>query len=314
MGVKVYELGCHGRPVVAVHGGAGRWKRRFTEEAKRALEEAVRRGLRLLLSGGSCLDAVVEATAVLEDSGEFNAGVGSVLTIDGRVEMDAGIIVATGEHVRAAAVAAVSYPRNPIRLARLVLEKTSHVLLAGEGADMLARKLGLERHPGPSPRALERWKKLLEEAKRGGGPSWARSIVGLYDTVGAVALDAHGGLAASASTGGLILKAPGRVGDSAIPHAGFDARPGVAACSATGVGETILMGLACHRVLELVAEGIPVVEAVRAVVARHTRLYGDNTVGLLVVDASGTIVAGFNTEAMTVAYASKEKLEAMLLD
>jgi beta-aspartyl-peptidase (threonine type) len=291
-----------GRPSVLVHGGAGSWRGVADPSAVlEAAREAARRGL----GASTALDMVVEAVAAMEDSGLFNAGVGSVLNYEGYVEMDAGVMDSRG---RAGAVAAVRYPRNPVRLARHVALSLYHVILAGPAADRLAERLGLPKHPGPTERSLERWRRAREELARGGGPAWAR---GIGDTVGAVAV-ASDGLAAAASTGGLLLKHPGRVGDSPVPGAGFYADE-AAACAATGIGETILLSRPCLHAARLVAEGVPVAEAAAAAVARHTRLHGANTLGLILVDSEGNAAAATNSAAMPIAYASPASSTAAML-
>jgi len=298
-----------GRRGVIVHGGAGGWRGSREDE----VASAVLAGARAAVEAGLAPGSVVDAIAALEDSGVLNAGLGSVLTIDGRVEMDAGVMYGDGV---AGGVAAVTYPRNPIRLADWVARNLFHVLIAGEAADRLAQRLGLPRHPGPSQRSLERWRRLRELLGKGQGPPWALSAaraLGLLggDTVGA-ALVYEGSTAAGASTGGIALKHPGRVGDSPIPGAGFYAEDGVGACSATGVGETIILGRPCLYALSLLRDGAGVGAAARAAVERHTRLYGADTLGIILVDSRGWAAAAMNTEAMPVAYAG-ERVEPTAL-
>lgn len=292
-----------GVPLVVVHGGAGSWKGLSLEEFKavvRALEEAVYGGLSVSRSG-DCVDMVVEAVARLEDSGVFNAGLGSVLDYSGNMTMDAGIMASNG---RAGGVALVSYPRNPIKLARIVMEKTPHVIIAGPWADELARRLGLEAHPGPSARALERWRKLKIDPS---ASPWVESRVKAaralgYDTVGAVASDGRGCLAAGVSTGGVALKLPGRVGDSPIPGAGFYATPRIAV-AATGIGETIIMSMASLKLSEYYERIGDAGKASATLVEEHTRIWGQGTIGVIVVTGKAEVVAKYNTEAMPWAYA-----------
>ena len=151
-----------GDPAVIVHGGAGSW--RLVDNLGEVLE-AVKRGAGAGFAARSsgALRALVEAIAALEDSGVLNAGVGSTLTYDGRVEMDAGLM---DDQMRAGAVAVVTYPRNPIRLAEFIALNLGHVIIAGSAADRLAEKLGLEKHPGPSPRAIQRWRRLKEQLRK----------------------------------------------------------------------------------------------------------------------------------------------------
>ena len=298
--VTVYGPVRLGDPAVITHGGAGSWRleRDRLGEVVEAVRVAAEKGLGGAREG--VLRALVEAIAALEDSGVLNAGLGSTLTFDGRVEMDAGLML---DDYTAGAVAVVTYPRNPIRLAEYVALNLDHIIIAGEAADRLAERLGLPRHPGPSPRARERWERLRRELREGRGPRWARRLLELYgDTVGAVAL-VNSRLAAGTSTGGVSLKHPGRVGDSPIPGAGFYVERGVGGCAATGIGETIILGRPCLYAVELLREGVPVEEAARAAVARHTKLFGPDNLGIILLDAEGNAAAAINTEGMPVGIA-----------
>jgi beta-aspartyl-peptidase (threonine type) len=302
------------------HGGAG-GRAPASERAtrRRALLAAVDSGARILRDGGSALDAVAATVKMLEDDPLFNAGYGSVLTLDGQVEMDAAVMVA--EHsrtnqsspngvsgtaardpasamirIRAGGVVLVSRVRNPILLARAVMELTPHVLLGGAAAERLARRAGLELcRPDEliSERSRERWRKLIESRA-----TTADDEVDRHGTVGAVALDAHGDIAAATSTGGISGKLPGRIGDSAIIGAGLfgDARGGA---SATGTGEAILrMGLCREAVLALEHEA-PTKVAERAIarLAEETNAQA----GIVLVDSSGRIGYAHNAQAMQIA-------------
>ncbi|MCX8195629.1 MAG: isoaspartyl peptidase/L-asparaginase [Acidilobaceae archaeon] len=286
------------RFALAVHGGAGAWRLGVDGKLiEKTIEGALLRGSEAMRSG-SCVDAVVEAIAFLEDSGILNAGTGSTLDYLGNVSMDAGIMAGG----KAGAVAIVSYPKNPIRLARIVMERTPHVLLAGPQADELARRVGLERHPGPSERALARWRALRELPES----EWVRARVEAakalgYDTVGAAALGPDGCLAAGASTGGVSLKLPGRIGDSPIPGAGFYANEAVAV-SATGIGETIILSMSSLRVANAYLQLGDLAEALRRVVAEHTARWGPNTLGLIAVSRRGEVGGEHNAEGMPWGY------------
>ncbi|MEM1812019.1 MAG: isoaspartyl peptidase/L-asparaginase, partial [Candidatus Nezhaarchaeales archaeon] len=209
---------------IILHGGAGSWKTDEVEEALKALRFAGELGLKVLEGHGSALDAVVEAVSFMEGSGFFNAGRGSCKDLSGNVSLDAGVMWMG----RAGAVAYVKATWNAVRLARIVMEHTPHVLLVGDGADELARSRGLPP---------------LDPATRGLS----------NDTVGAIALDAEGRLASAVSTGGIKGKMPGRVGDSPIPGAGFWASRLVASC-ATGYGEAIIMAQPCRMISILYEE------------------------------------------------------------
>jgi len=296
-------------PIILVHGGAGSWRSLdLVRRAHKVLEKAVSEGFKVL-KNTSALEAVVEAVKIMEDSGVLNAGLGSVTDILGGIGMDAGVMTSDG---KIGAVANVSYPRNPILLAKYVMEYTDHVLIVGSGADELAKRLGLEKHPGPTERVKKRYEELLREALRGNPPSWfrrsyelARKLWGLGDTVGAVALDSNGMLAAAVSTGGVIMKLPGRVGDSAIPGAGFYASRKAAAV-ATGIGETIIKSFLTLRAVTLVEEGLKADEAANKVIEDHSRIHGKDNAGIIVVDSEGFIGASFNTIAMPWAALSSD--------
>jgi len=291
------------RPVIAVHAGAGTWRYLRIRDVIPVIERALRSGMDVIASGGTAVDAAVRATVVLEDSGLLNAGVGSVMDLTGGITMDAGVM--DGETGGIGAVAAVTYPKNPVLLAKKVMELTDHVLLAGEGADRLAKALGMERHPGPTERVMKRYKELLAKIREGGAVRFRKSYelalklgwLDIHDTVGAVALDREGRLAAAVSTGGVIMKFPGRVGDSAIPGAGFyAARAGAAV--ATGIGEVIIKSFLSLEVVKRIESGLPAMEAAERTVDELTRNYGKDTAGVLVVDSEGNAWASYNTEAM----------------
>lgn len=305
-------------PVVAVHGGAGRWRISSEEESRvrKALADAVSAGL-TALARGNALDAVVEAVVVLEDSGVFNAGVGSSYTISGRVQMDAGVM--DGRTGRAGAVASVEDVKNPVKLARYVLENTEHVLVVGEGARELARAAGLltPRSRFYDDRKNARFDEMRLEASAG---RWhyrkvleLAKALGIGDTVGAVALDKDGNLAAATSTGGVWLKLDGRVGDSPIPGAGFWAENGVAAFSATGVGEAIILSMASFKAALLVKSGVDIDRALEEVVGAVTERFGPDTIGVLGVDKTGKVAAAFNTAAMARGWGSGKEVKRIAL-
>jgi len=276
-------MGCE--PVIAVHGGAGHWKTKESlDGVVRALKDSMARGMDALLKEGA-VRGVLEAVIAMEDSGEFNAGLGSVPNSEGEVEMDAGIM--DGYRGDAGAVGAAKRVKNPVLLAYHVMRSTPHVLIVGEGADKLARELGLDEPPA---REVVRREPALRER------FWAlRSPPG--DTVGAVALDSECRLAAAASTGGLAGKRVGRVGDTPIPGAGFYANRSVAVV-ATGIGEIIILGSISRRVAEVWEKAEDIAEAIETVVAWSTSLYGSDNLGVLGVDIRGRVHAAYNTRAM----------------
>lgn len=265
---------------IAVHGGVGS-PRQYCDGCRRAAEA----GMAALRSGKSSAEAVVAAVVLLEDDGRFNAGSGSVLRLDGStIEMDAAVMDSEG---LLGAVAAVSGVKNPVLLAAGVA-RGPHALMAGAGACELARRLGLERHPGPTHRALEQYRKILDTMRRGqldrSGQDWGREAVERYwnfpsdppglgpdgDTVGAVAMDAAGRFAVATSTGGASPMLRGRVGDAPLAGCGFYAGSS-GAVAATGLGEQIMRRVASMRVYQEIERGAGAVEACRRGVSLFPR-------------------------------------------
>jgi len=258
------------RYAIVVHGGCGRWKQADTRAALRGVRAAVAAGRRCLAAGGSALDAVCAAVVVLEDDPLFNAGTGSVLNRDGAAEMDAAVML--GEGLRCGGVAAIRRVKNPVLVARAVMEQTRHVLLAGAGALAFARRAGFADYDPVTAQSRVRLRRAkLAAASRG--------------TVGAVALDASGRLAAATSTGGTLLKLPGRVGDSPIPGAGNYATP-LAAASATGLGELVMRFLTTRALCDRVAGGRSAARAAREALAALPLERGDS-VGVIALDRRG---------------------------
>jgi len=227
------------RYAIVVHGGCGRWDRGDTRAALSGVRAALDAGRQILAGGGAALDAVCAAVVALEDDPLFNAGTGSTLTRDGEAEMDAAVMV--GEGLRCGGIAALQRVKNPVLVARKVMEDTSHVLLAGPGALAFARGEGFSDYDPVTAESRRRFRN-------------ARLAAAPQGTVGAVALDTERQLAAATSTGGVALKLPGRVGDSPIPGAGNYATP-LAAASATGRGELILRYAVTKSLCDLVASG-----------------------------------------------------------
>src|SRR6266567_1259653 len=250
--------------VLVIHGGAGVLSReQMTSEKeteyRAVLKTALQTGYNLLKAGGASIEAVSAAIKVLEDSPLFNAGRGAVLNSAGEVELDAAIM--NGATRKAGAIAAVRHIKNPIELARLVMERSPHVLLVGEGAEAFAREHGVTPAPQdyfitePRKQQLER---IQLELKSGAKPRsiWRQErAADRLGTVGAVALDIHGNLAAGASTGGIANKQPGRVGDSPIIGAGTYADNATCAVSATGHGEFFIRAVVAHDISALMEYG-----------------------------------------------------------
>lgn len=275
------------RPVIIVHGGAGRVREEEWAGHQEGCREAALHGWRCLTQGGSALDAVEQAVAFLEDHPLFNAGKGSTLNAEGEVEMDASLM--DGETLQAGAVGVVKNIRNPIRLARRILEDGRHILLVGEGALRFARQVGVETCDDAElivERQRERWR------RRGG-------ITG--GTVGAVALDSRGGLAAATSTGGLFGKRAGRVGDSALVGCGTYADQLLGAASATGDGEAIIRVVFAKTAVDLLTGGGHPLEAARAAIEILGRR-GRGEGGIILLDRAGRIGYAHNTPHMPCAF------------
>ncbi len=286
------------RPVLVIHGGAGVMPKALTPETERRvrgdLSAALAAGYDVLTEGGSAIDAVTRAVVALEDSPHFNAGHGAVFTYDGHNELDAAIM--DGATLRAGAVAAVRRVRNPVLLARAVMEHSPHVMLAGEGADAFAESVGIERVDPGYFRTEERWRQLQEARAAGAGDSSSAGIE-RFGTVGAVALDGHGHLAAATSTGGMTAKRWGRIGDSPVIGAGTYANA-ECAVSGTGWGEFYLRAAAAHAIcmrVSLLHES-PAAAADTVILGEIPRLGGDG--GAIVLGADGTFATPFNTEGM----------------
>jgi L-asparaginase / beta-aspartyl-peptidase len=276
---------------IIVQGGAGRVRPEQSVEATRAgCLAAARIGYAVLRGGGSALDAVEKAVVALEDDPQFNAGFGSCLNADGEVEMDASIM--SGADLRVGAVALVRDVRNPVRLARAVMERTPHVFLAGEGARRLAVEAGLalvEPRALVTERMLVRWREAREKPLSPAG-----------GTVGAAAIDGAGHVAAATSTGGMLMKRAGRIGDSPLPGCGTYADDVAGAASATGHGEAIIRVLLSRVACERLRAGDDPDVAARAGIAELARVRGEG--GIVLVDKHGRLGAAFNTAKMSRAW------------
>ena len=288
---------------IAIHGGAGTILReQMSDELQQSiladLKAAVKAGHQILATGGEALDAVVEAVKVLEDSPNFNAGKGSVLTHNEMVEMDASVM--DGRHQAAGAVAGVRHIRNPIELARDVMRNSNHVLLMGEGAEKFAFEQGHEYTEQDYFFTDRRYEQLISMREKG---MFALSESRYPDdrkhgTVGAVALDQHGNLAAATSTGGVTNKKYGRVGDSALIGCGTVAENGVVAVSTTGVGEFFIR----KRVAEDVAARMRYLQEDVHTACEHI-IQGDLKAmggegGLIAIDAKGELHFAMNSSGM----------------
>ena len=287
--------------VLAVHGGAGTMPRAELsaerEAAVRAdLTRALRAGHAVIAQGGSSLDAVTRAIVVLEDSPYFNAGKGAVFNHDGVNELDASIM--DGATRRAGAVAGLHRIRNPVLLARAVMEKSPHVMMAGEGAEAFARSIGFEFVDPAYFRTEERWQQLQKalDAEKAQA-SATLPATAYFGTVGAVARDAKGQLAAATSTGGMTNKRWGRIGDAPVIGAGTYASA-QCAVSATGWGEFYIRAAVAHDICARMAyRGDSVRAAAEEVVLKVVPALGGDG-GVIALDASGRVAMPFNTEGM----------------
>ncbi|MEO7742905.1 MAG: isoaspartyl peptidase/L-asparaginase family protein [Usitatibacter sp.] len=290
------------------HGGAGNLRPGSDDNAIAGMRLAVEAGRKLLRAGGSAIDAACATVVALEDNPIFNAGTGAVLNFDGYCELDASVMESRG--ARAGAVAALQRVKNPILVARKVMEETDHVMLAGEGAQRFARIMGFGDHDPVTPARRTDWqdkKRRLDEVF--GNKLTMRRFLREHPeyaggTVGAVAVDASGLLAAATSTGGVTMKLVGRVGDTPIVGAGNYASEHIAA-SATGTGEFVMRSLATRAISEKVAAGATLEQAMREVLDQLGRDY-DADVGIIAVDTRGQPVARHRTHDMPHAWFTGE--------
>ncbi len=314
--------------ILAIHGGIGLDKAEMTPEIDKAvrteLEKALRVGYAVLqVPNATGLDAVEAAIRLMEDSPTFNAGKGAVFTHDGRNELDSSIM--DGKMLKAGSVAGVTTIKNPISAARAVMEKTKHVMLISRGAEAFAKEVGLEIVDPKYFWTEKRWKQLQkqldEEKKRsqldqGSGVKGqesdeadvaSRRLPGFsFGTVGAVALDKSGNLAAGTSTGGMSNKRFGRVGDSPIIGAGTYADNEACAISATGHGEYFIRFAVAHDVVSLMKyKGLPVHEAADEVIRKKLKAAGGEG-GIICLDHSGRFHPSYNTEGMYRGYITKD--------
>ncbi len=270
---------------IMLHGGAGNINKNLPEEVKKeyieSLTEALTIGKEILEKGGNSLDAVEKVVRYLEDNPNFNAGKGAVFNSEGIHELDASIM--NGKDLSSGAVTLVKTVKNPVSLARLVMENTPHVLLGGEGADEFAKKMNVEIVPNSyfnTPERLEQFMKLKEKS----------------GTVGCVALDKHGNLAAATSTGGLSNKMPGRIGDSPLINAGTYANNKTCAVSGTGTGELFIKNTIAFNISALMEyKNYSLKQAADEMIYKRLKP-GDG--GIIAVDKDGNFTAEFNTIGM----------------
>lgn len=301
-----------GKYVLVIHGGAGTILRKnMTSEKEKAyrevLTQALEAGYKKIRAGKRSVDAVEAAIHVMEDSPLFNAGKGAVFTHDGRNELDAAIM--DGKTLAAGSVAGVTTIRNPISAARAVMEKSEHVMMTGRGAEQFAKEAGLDIVAPSYFRTEERWQGLqkairedslrakLDHDDKKSSLLGIRSVDYKFGTVGAVALDKEGNLAAGTSTGGMTNKKYGRIGDAPVIGAGTYANNATAAISCTGWGEFFIRSVVAHDISALMEyKGASLSSAAKTVLAKVEKLGGDG--GLIALDRKGNMTMPFNTAGM----------------
>ena len=306
-------------PVLVIHGGAWAMPDDMVDAHIRGVNNALAAGWRVLERGGPALDAIEEAVVVMEDDDTFDAGRGSFLNRDGRVQLDAFIM--DGATLRGGGVGCVEHLRNPIRAARKILSESPHVYFVGEGAEKFAAEHGVPLCKNEDlivPREVERLQRYQAElaqrdAKQDGNdlfaPDDADDLAISHDTVGAVALDRNGNIAAATSTGGTLNKAPGRLGDSSLIGCGCYADNESAAASTTGWGEPIMKLVLAKWTADRIAVGnLPEWSAQEAMNYLKQRVNGHG--GIIVLDREGHIGIAHNTPRMAWAYKTVKKQEA----
>ncbi|XP_066246193.1 probable isoaspartyl peptidase/L-asparaginase GA20639 [Euwallacea similis] len=288
-------------PIILVHGGAGDIPDSRIQPKFDGNRKSVQVGYQILQAGGSALDAVEAAVKVMEDDEAFNAGYGSVLNFDGEIEMDASIMV--GADLRAGAVTVVRDIKYPISLARLVMEKTPHVLLAGAGANKFGKEQGIPRLPSGSlvspyaKQALEEFKKYKDNRTEIGEKN-----PGEVGTVGAVAIDRKGNLAAATSTGGINGKMVGRSSDTSLIGSGTYADDNIGAVSTTGHGESIAKFCLAHAIIKAMEYGNKTADEATNQVIESMTARLNNSAGAITISKTGEIGIGFTSQRMSWAY------------
>lgn len=323
------DSGSTGKAVLVIHGGAGTiLKSQMTPEREKAynaaLKEALERGYAVLKSGGSSLDAVEAAVKIMEDNPLFNAGKGAVFTNEGKNELDAAIM--TGKDLKAGSVAGLTRVRNPITAARAVMEKSEHVMMIGEGAEKFATQQGIIMVEPSYFHTDARWRGLqnarkADSAKTELDHSGQKQQAVLqpsnrddkYGTVGAVALDMSGNLAAATSTGGMTNKKYGRVGDVPVIGAGTYANNATCAISCTGWGEFFIRLVMAKSISDMMEFGkVSLRDASNEMVMRRLGALGGDG-GLIAVDRNGNIAMPFNTSGMYRGYIDADgKMEILI--
>ena len=301
-------------PVLVVHGGAWAMPDDMVDAHIRGVNSALAAGWRVLERGGSALDAVEEAVVIMEDDDTFDAGRGSFLNREGRVQLDA--LIMDGATLRAGGVGCVEHLRNPVRAARKILSESPHVYFVGEGAEKFAVAHGIQLCRNQElvvPREMERLRAYQAEHNSVGKEMFSDDDLTIsHDTVGAVALDRDGNIAAATSTGGTLNKAPGRLGDSSLIGCGCYADNESAAASTTGWGEPIMKLVLAKWTADRVASGnLPEWAAKEAINQLKQRVNGHG--GIIVLDREGRFGIAHNTPRMAWAFKTTAKQDAGVL-
>jgi beta-aspartyl-peptidase (threonine type) len=305
------------KPVIVVHGGAGNWQPERSQPGIEGVKKAAKKGFDVLKNGGTAVDSVMEAVAIMEDEGAFNAGHGSSLNIEKEIEMEASIM--DGKTLKAGAVGLLKDIRNPVRLAKIVMEKTDHVFVVGKGAEKLAKTFNFERRSPVTELRIKYYEQQKTALLNGKFelPKLAE-LIKTYpemfqelETVGAVALDKEGNVAAATSTGGFPLKLPGRIGDSPSIGCGTYADNESGACSATGNGEIAIRLVLAKTVCDYMSSGKMAQEAVELAIKLVNRKMSTiyNHMGLIAVDTHGRIGVAHNSPNICWAYLTLEMHE-----
>jgi L-asparaginase / beta-aspartyl-peptidase len=302
-GMFLLVQNCMGKIVIAVHGGAGPdsdFIKKHTKEYKRGLKDAMAAGYKVLDEGGSAMDAVEAAVRSLEDNPLFNAGRGSSLNEKAEIEMDASIM--NGKDMKSGAVSILKNVKNPVTLARAIMEKTKHIYLADMGALEFAQKIGLEVMPEAyfiTDHAYEEYVKALKEASNSMQEAGEYQVKKkTHGTVGAVAVDKEGNVAAATSTGGTENKVPGRVGDSALTGVGSYANNKTCAVSSTGDGEVLIKHVIAFHISSLMQyKGLTLKKACQYLMHQELK-EEEGDMGIIAVDPKGNIAIEFNSERM----------------
>ncbi len=298
------------KPTILVHGGAGQWPLEKQKQGLLGVKNAAQAGYDVLKKNGTALDAVQKAIRIMEDNPAFNAGLGSSLNLDRKIEMEASIM--DGKTLNAGATALLADVKNPIELASRIMENTDHVFIVGQAAQKLAEFFNLKRRdPTTKPRE-KYWIELSEKMKKNELkylPKMSKLLedhptLFQSDTVGAVAVDKQRDLAAGTSTGGLAFKIPGRIGDSPIIGCGNYADNETGACSATGIGEIAIKLVLAKTTCDYIGNGQTPQQATETSIKQVNRRIqsNPNQMGLIAIDATGRIGAAHNSNHMLWAY------------